>query len=131
MSPPPVSKRVFSFIKRCPQGRYVITQGVEITSCETIINHYHYHFHYPWNVANGYVVQASGSLLLCAGQNAGSEAATHAMNTVFEADDTDEVLLIDASNAFNALNIHYHYHYHYHFHYYYYQLSFTSCYDRS
>ena len=56
------------------------------------------------NVAKGDVVEASGSLQLCAGQKAGSEAAIHAMNTVFEADDTDAVLLIDASNAFNALN---------------------------
>ena len=51
-----------------------------------------------------HVVEASGSLQLRAGRKAGSEAATHAMNTVFEADDTDAVLLIDASNAFNALN---------------------------
>ena len=56
------------------------------------------------NVAKGDVVEASGSLQLCAGQKAGSEAAIHAMHTVFEADDTDAALLIDASNAFNALN---------------------------
>ena len=56
------------------------------------------------NVAKGDVVEASGSLLLCAGQKFGNEAAIHAMHTVFEAHDKDAVLLIDASNAFNALN---------------------------
>ncbi|KAL9984997.1 hypothetical protein ACROYT_G007348 [Oculina patagonica] len=34
----------------------------------------------------------------------GSEAAVHAIHSIFEADETDAVLLIDASNAFNALN---------------------------
>ena len=52
----------------------------------------------------GDVVEASGSLQLCAGQKSGSEAAIHAMHAIFEADDTDAVLLIDASNAFNAIN---------------------------
>ena len=41
------------------------------------------------------VVDASGSLHLCAGQKSGSEAAIHAMHTIFESDDTDAVLLID------------------------------------
>ena len=56
------------------------------------------------SVAKKDVVDASGSLQLCAGQKSGSEAAIHAMHTIFESDDTDAVLLIDASNAFNALN---------------------------
>ena len=56
------------------------------------------------NVAQGDVVEVTGSLQLCAGQKSGSEAAIHAMHAVFEADDTDAILLIDASNAFNALN---------------------------
>ena len=56
------------------------------------------------NIFKGDVVVASGSLQLCAGQNSGSEAAIHAMHAIFEADDTDAVLLIDASNVFNAVN---------------------------
>ena len=50
------------------------------------------------------VVEASGSLQLCAGQKSGSEASINAMHTISKADETDGVLLIDASNAFNALN---------------------------
>ena len=56
------------------------------------------------NIAKKDVVEGSGSLQLCAGQKSGSEAAIHAMHTIFETDETDGVLLIDASNAFNALN---------------------------
>ena len=52
------------------------------------------------SVAKKAVVEASGSLQLCAGQKSGSEASIHAMHTIFESDDTDVVLLIDASNAF-------------------------------
>lgn len=33
-----------------------------------------------------------------------SEAAVHAIHSIFEEEETDAVLLIDASNAFNALN---------------------------
>ena len=50
------------------------------------------------------VIDASGSLQVCAGHKSGSEAAIHAMRNIFEADETDAVLLINASNAFNALN---------------------------
>ena len=56
------------------------------------------------NVAKKDVIEVSGSFQLCAGQKSGSEAAVHAMHTMFEADDTDAVLLIDASNAFSTLN---------------------------
>ena len=34
----------------------------------------------------------------------GSEAAIHAMHNILEADNTDALLLIDASNEFNSLN---------------------------
>jgi len=50
------------------------------------------------------VQKAAGSLQLCAGQAAGSEAAVHAMRALFQDTSTDGVLLIDASNAFNRLN---------------------------
>ena len=50
------------------------------------------------------VIDASGSLQVCAGQMFGSEAAIHAMCNIFDTDDTDAILLIDASNAFNSLN---------------------------
>ena len=47
------------------------------------------------------IIEASSSLQVCAGQKSGSEAAIH---NIFETDNTDAVLLIDASNAFNSLN---------------------------
>ena len=58
------------------------------------------------SVAKKDVVEASGSIQQCAGQKSGSEAAidADAMHTILETDDADAVLLIDVSNAFNALN---------------------------
>ena len=50
------------------------------------------------------VIDDSGSLQVCAGLRNGSEAAVHAMHSIFEEEETDAVLLIDASNAFNTLN---------------------------
>ena len=50
------------------------------------------------------IQSAVGSLQLCAGQDAGVEAAVHAMRMIFESESTDGVLLVDASNAFNSLN---------------------------
>ena len=49
------------------------------------------------------VIGASGSLQVCAGHKSGSEAAIHAIRGIFDADETDGVLLINASKAFNAL----------------------------
>ena len=56
------------------------------------------------SVTRHHVIDACGSLQVCAGQKSGSEAAVHTMRSIFDADDTDAVLLIDASNAFNSLN---------------------------
>ena len=41
---------------------------------------------------------------LCVGLPSGCEAAIHALNELFEDDNTEGVLLVDASNAFNSLN---------------------------
>ena len=50
------------------------------------------------------IMESAGSLQLCAGQRAGCEAAAHAMGDIFQEENTDAVLFIDASNAFNTLN---------------------------
>ena len=50
------------------------------------------------------VIDASGSLQVCAGHKSGSEASIHAVRSIFDANETDVILLIDVSNAFNALN---------------------------
>ena len=50
------------------------------------------------------VQDAAGSLQLCAEQISGIKAAVHAVRNLFECDDTEAVLLVDASNAFNSLN---------------------------
>ena len=47
---------------------------------------------------------AAGSLQLCSGRTAGGEAVVHAIRKAYQQDDTEGVLLIDASNAFNSLN---------------------------
>ncbi|XP_057307912.1 uncharacterized protein LOC130645822 [Hydractinia symbiolongicarpus] len=56
------------------------------------------------NISKNDVIKAAGSLQVCAGQNAGVEAAVHAMHDIFDNDDTEAVLLIDAENAFNSIN---------------------------
>ena len=50
------------------------------------------------------IQQAAGPLQVSSGLNGGAEAAIHAMRDIFEADSTDAVILVDASNAFNKLN---------------------------
>jgi hypothetical protein len=47
------------------------------------------------------IVQSAGDLQLCAGQQAGCEAA---MSEIFDDEGTDALLLVDATNAFNSIN---------------------------
>ena len=51
----------------------------------------------------GDIQRACGSLQVCAGVDAGCEAAIHAVREAFEEDDCEGALLIDASNAFNSV----------------------------
>ena len=46
----------------------------------------------------------AGPLQTCAGLEGGCEAAVHAMGEIFTFNDTEAILLVDASNAFNAIN---------------------------
>ena len=50
------------------------------------------------------IQDAAGNLQLCADQLGGCETAVHAMAEIFEEDDTEAILLVDASNAFNSIN---------------------------
>ena len=56
------------------------------------------------NVLRDDVQKAAGNLQVCAGQQAGAEAAIHAMREIYNDPKCEAVLLIDASNAFNTLN---------------------------
>ena len=47
---------------------------------------------------------AAGTVQLCPVQEAGCEAAVHAMKQVFESPDVDAVILVDTTNTFNTLN---------------------------
>ena len=50
------------------------------------------------------IIRSVGNLQVCAGHESGCEAATHAMSQIFNEEDSEAVLLIDAFNAFNAVN---------------------------
>uniref|UniRef100_A0A0K8TJ54 Reverse transcriptase domain-containing protein n=2 Tax=Lygus hesperus TaxID=30085 RepID=A0A0K8TJ54_LYGHE len=48
--------------------------------------------------------EACGAEQLCAGQKAGIEGAIHAVTSMFNDEETEGLLLVDASNAFNAMS---------------------------
>lgn len=50
------------------------------------------------------IQEVSGCLQMCGGQISGIEAAVHTVRTTFDLEDTEAVLLVDATNAFNSLN---------------------------
>lgn len=50
------------------------------------------------------VQQMTGALQVCTEQHGGCEASVHAMSLVFQDPNTEAVLLVDATNAFNCLN---------------------------
>ena len=50
------------------------------------------------------ILESSGSPQVCAGHKSGSEAGFHAINSLFQHEETGAVLLVEASNAFNSLN---------------------------
>ncbi len=50
------------------------------------------------------IMDASGPLQVCAGQESGCEAAIHAMRLAFNEGNSEGALLIDATNAFNTIN---------------------------
>ena len=55
-------------------------------------------------VVGNHVRFVAGCTQLCARQKSGCEVAVHAMRELFERDEVEGVLLIDATNAFNTLN---------------------------
>ena len=50
------------------------------------------------------IIDAAGPLQTCSGLKSGIEAAVHAMRKIFEREETEAILLVDAENAFNNLN---------------------------
>ena len=50
------------------------------------------------------IQESVGGLQTCAGQKAGIEAAIHAMREIYERDECEAMILVDATNAFNSLN---------------------------
>ena len=50
------------------------------------------------------ITESAGPLQASGGLKGGAEAAIHSMRTIFNNTNTEAVILVDASNAFNALN---------------------------
>ena len=50
------------------------------------------------------IQEIAGPLQVATGLESGAEAAIHAMRNIFESEDCEAVILVDATNAFNVLN---------------------------
>ena len=50
------------------------------------------------------IISSVGSLQVWAGHDAGCESLIHAMQTIYQDETTEAVILVDASNAFNSIN---------------------------
>ena len=50
------------------------------------------------------LISSVGSLQICAAHEAGCESIIHAMHKIYEEDESEAILLVDASNAFNSVN---------------------------
>ena len=50
------------------------------------------------------LIASVGSLQVCAGHEASYELIIHAMRKIYEEDESEAILLVDASNAFNSVN---------------------------
>ena len=55
-------------------------------------------------IIKGDIQDVAGATQLCGGQFAGTEAAVHAIRQQFFSENTEAMLLVDTSNAFNNLN---------------------------
>ena len=56
------------------------------------------------HVIKGDIQEAAGATQLCGGQIAGIEAAVHAVRQLISSENTEGILIVDTSNAFNSLN---------------------------
>ena len=57
-----------------------------------------------WSL-NSEMQQASGPLQVSTGLKGGAESAIHSMKKIFDDEATDAIILVDAANAFNRLNM--------------------------
>ncbi len=55
-------------------------------------------------VTSDYIFEVTGSLQLCIGHISGCEAGAHFMRCLYNDTNTEAILMIDATNAFNSLN---------------------------
>ena len=81
-------------LDKCPGVRPI---GIGEVSCRLISKAF-------LQVVKPDILYAAGCLQLCAGQHGSWEAVIHSMWEIFADEETEGVLLVDASNAFNSLN---------------------------